>query len=87
MVQFIIRGLEEEVKIRLKRRAERHGRTLEEEIIQILREVAKDSGPPKSSLGSRIAARFSAIGLVADIPELRGQAPRPVAFKSCESEE
>ncbi len=87
MAKFVVRGLGEMVKIQLKRRAEGHGRTLEEEKIQILREAAKDSGPPKSNLGSRIAARFSGIGLVADIPELRGQAPRPVAFKSCESEE
>jgi plasmid stability protein len=82
MAKFVVRGLEEKLKIQLKRRAEGHGRTLEEEIIQILHETAKDSGPPKSYLGSRIAAR-----LVADIPELRGQTPRPVAFKSCKSEE
>ncbi len=87
MAKFVVRGLEEKLKIQLKRRAEGHGRTLEEEIIQILHETAKDSGPPKSYLGSRIAARFSGIGLVADIPELRGQTPRPVAFKSCKSEE
>ena len=31
---------------------------------------------PVRKLGSRIAARFRKVGLDAEIPELRGQAPR-----------
>jgi len=85
MAQFVVRGLEESVKIQLQRRAARHGRTLEEEIIQILRAAVKDSEPPKSNLGSRIAARFTGIGLTADIPEWRGQAPHFHELKFCES--
>lgn len=77
MAQFVVRDLEEEVKARLKRRAERHGRSMEDEIRHILRNAAKDSTRPIAKLGSRIAERFSGRGLKVDLPELRGYAARP----------
>jgi antitoxin FitA len=76
VAQFVVRDIEEEVKIRLKRRAERHGRSMEDEIRHILRNAAKESTRPIAKIGSRIAARFSGKGLTADLPELRGQAAR-----------
>lgn len=76
MAQFVVRQLEEDLKERLKRRAERHGRSMEAEIREILRNAASEKVAPISNLGSRIAARFRAGGLVTDLPELRGQAPR-----------
>jgi len=82
MAQFVVRHLEEEVKARLKRRAELHGRSMEEEVRQILRNAAKESNKPLPKLGSRIAARFAKTGLTEDIPELRGQPARPADFKS-----
>lgn len=82
MAQFIVRDLEEEVKIRLKRLAERHGRSMEEEIRHILRNAAKESGRPLTALGSRISARFSKAGLTTDLPELHGEALRPAEFNS-----
>lgn len=77
MAQIVVRQLEEDVKVRLKRRAERHGRSMEEEVREILRNAVRAKGRPAAGLGSRIAARFGATGLEADLPELRGQAPRP----------
>ena len=77
MAQFIVRDLEEGVKTRLKRRAERHGRSMEEEIREILRNAAKEENRPLPNLGSRIAARFAKTGLTEDLPELHGQLPRP----------
>lgn len=77
MAQFVVRDLEEEVKTRLKRRAERHGRSMEDEIRHILRNAAKESSRPIAKLGSRIAGRFSGKGLTIDLPELRGDAVRP----------
>jgi plasmid stability protein len=77
MAQVIVRQLEEDVKARLKRRAERHGRSMEEEVREILRNAAREESRPVASLGSRIAARFRSTGLDADLPELRGQRPRP----------
>jgi len=76
MAQFIVRDLEEDIKARLKRRAERHGRSMEEEVRDILRNATKAENRPVPRLGSRIAARFARTGLTADLPELRGQLPR-----------
>ncbi len=78
MAQFVVRDLEEEVKVRLKRRAELNGRSMEDEIRHILRNAAKDSSRPVKKLGSRIAQRFSGAGLAVDLPELHGQTVRPV---------
>jgi plasmid stability protein len=77
MAQFIVRDLEDDVKARLKRRAERHGRSMEEEVRGILRDAVKEENRPRPKLGSRIAARFANIGLTKDLPELHGQTPRP----------
>jgi antitoxin FitA len=81
MAQFVVRDLEDEVKARLKRRAELHGRSMEEEIRHILRNAAKEPSRPITKLGSRIAARFSDTGLETELPELRGQKARPAKFK------
>ena len=82
MAQFVVRHLEEEVKARLKRRAARHGRSMEEEIRQILRNAAKQSNKPLPKLGTRIAARFTKTGLTEDLPELRGQQAQPIDLRS-----
>lgn len=81
MAQVVVRQLEEEVKTRLKRRAERHGRSMEEEVREILRNAARAEGRPVARLGSRIAARFRRTGLAAELPELRGQRPRPADLR------
>jgi plasmid stability protein len=80
MGQVIVRDLEDDVKMRLKRRAARHKRSMEEEIRQILRNAVKEQNRPVGKLGSRIAARFAKVGLTDDLPELRGNAPRPAAL-------
>jgi antitoxin FitA len=77
MAQFVVRHLEDEVKEQLKRRAARHGRSMEEEARDILRNALKDEGSPLPQLGSRIAARFARHGLAEDLPELHGQVARP----------
>jgi antitoxin FitA len=78
MAQVIVRNLEESVKRKLKRRATRHGHSMEEEVREILRNAVKDEGRPERGLGSAIAARFRGIGLEEDIPELRGFPVKPV---------
>ena len=77
MAQFIVRQLEEEVKARLKRRAARAGRSMEEEVRHILRNAVKQGSAAAPRLGSKIAARFAKVGLTSDLPELRGQPARP----------
>jgi len=62
------------VKARLKRRAARHGRSMEEEVRHILRNAVKEQNKHFPKLGSRIAACFAKAGLTADLPELHGSA-------------
>jgi plasmid stability protein len=77
MAQFIVRDLEDEVKARLKRRAANHGRSMEEEVRNILRNAVKDKNQRSAKLGSRIAARFAKAGLTTDLPGSRSHgAPR-----------
>jgi len=80
VAQFIVRDLEEDVKLRLKRRASRHGRSMEEEVRHILRDAVKAENQHVNKLGSRIAARFSKAGLTVELPELRGQVPQSAKF-------
>jgi plasmid stability protein len=70
MAQLIVRNLDEAVKRKLKRRAERHGHSMEEEARDILRNALKDEDRPQKGLGTRIADRFKGIELPEDIPEL-----------------
>ena len=81
MAQFVVRNLEDDVAARLKRRAKRHGRSMEDEVRHILRNAAKEESRPVRKLGSRIAARFRQIAVPADLPELRGTPARAADFE------
>ena len=81
MAQFIVRNLEESVKERLRRRARKHGQSMEAEVRDILRASVADTGEVAQPLGSRISQRFKKIGLDKPIEELRGQAANPAIFE------
>ena len=74
MAQILVRDIEKDVKERLQRRAARHGRSMEAEIRDILRDVVKEDVEPAGGLGTEIASLFKGIGLQKgeEIPELRG---------------
>jgi plasmid stability protein len=72
VAQIVVRNLDESVKRKLKRRAERAGHSMEAEIRRILAAAAAAPDASSTKLGSRIADRFHKRGLDADIPELRG---------------
>jgi antitoxin FitA len=72
MAQLVVRNLEQSVKTRLQRRAQRNGRSMEEEVREILRKAAKESSLPQGGLGTEIASLFASNGIDFDIPELRG---------------
>jgi antitoxin FitA len=80
MAQVIVRNLEEAVKRKLKRRAVRHGHSMEEEIRAILRDAVKDEGRIRKGLGTEIVELFKGIGLEEPIQELRGYQINPVIF-------
>jgi len=80
MAQLVVRNIEEQVKARLKRRAARRGRSMEEEVRDILRDAVKGEETPAGGLGTRITSRFRKVGLKKDIREFRGLGIKPATF-------
>ena len=80
MAQLVVRNLENAVKARLQRRAKRHGRSMEEEVREILRNAVHAEDVPAGGLGTEIAALFKNKGIDADIPTLRGYEVKPAKF-------
>jgi len=80
MAQIVVRKLEDSVKTRLQRRARRNGRSMEEEVREILRNAAHEPEKPTVGLGTEIAALFAGKGLTRDIHELRGYTLKPLTF-------
>lgn len=81
MAQFVVRNIAGSIKEQLQRRARRHGRSMEEEVREILRNAVIEADGPRGGLGTEIAALFSKAGLTADIAELRGHEIKPAAFE------
>lgn len=75
MSTLTVRNLDEAVKARLRVRAAENGRSMEAEARAILRStlLAEQAGAP---LGSRIHARFAALGGAEVEPPRRSEQPR-----------
>lgn len=80
MAQLLVRQLDDDLNARLQRRARRNGRSMEEEVREILRNAVRSGDVPRVALGSRLAARFASIGLKKEILELRDQLVQPAEF-------
>lgn len=77
---MVVRNLEDSVKLRLQRRAKRHGRSMEEEVRDILRNAANERDCPEKGLGSELAALVKGTGLKFEAKELRGYPVKPISF-------
>jgi plasmid stability protein len=77
VAQLVVRNIETDVKARLKRRADRNGRSMEAEVRDILRAAVASDAPRPVRLGTRIRDRFKGVGLDEDVAEIRGGKPRP----------
>ena len=82
MAQFVVRHLEEDVAEKLKKRAKRHARSMEDEVRHILRTAVQERPETEQKLGTRIAQRFRRSGLTTDLPEFRGVAAEAAKFDS-----
>jgi plasmid stability protein len=71
MAQLVVRNLEEDLKARLQRRADRHRHSIEEEVRDILHNAAEAEERTAVPLGSRLRNRFAHIGFDQDIAKLR----------------
>jgi plasmid stability protein len=81
MAQLVVRNIEDGVKTRLQRRARRNGRSMEEEVRDILRSAVHEVETPAGGLGTEIAALFAGSRIDFDIPELRGYTVKPPTFE------
>lgn len=85
MAQLIVRNLEDDVRDKLRDRAQSHGQSMEEEVRDILRTavIADNKSANQPGLGTRISQRFTDCPLEDDvnIPEWRGHEPRPASFE------
>lgn len=81
MATLTIRQLDEETKSRLRVRAARHGRSMEEEAREILRSTVRGGQSRGGNLAERIQRRFAALGGVElELPR-RDSLRRPPDFR------
>ena len=80
MATITVRNLEEGLKQRLRIRAAEHGKSMEEEVRDILRAALKQDPVGEKGLGSLIRARFAPLGgIELEIPA-RGPMREPPHF-------
>lgn len=86
MAQLLVRNLDAAVKQALKRRALRHGRSMEEEARMILTMAAENRDTQETEspegLGTRMAALFRDLDLNEPVPTWHGQEALPASFES-----
>lgn len=75
MASITIRNLESEVKARLRMRAARHGRSMEDEARTILRSALAQGETAGENLVQRIRTRFASLGDV-QVPQPKREAMR-----------
>jgi antitoxin FitA len=80
MAQLLVRNIEQSVKARLQRRAKKHGRSMEEEVRDILRNAANEPEHSTPGLGTQIASLFAGKSYNFEVAELRGHPVRPARF-------
>lgn len=68
MASITIRNLEDSIKVTLRMRAARHGRSMEDEARTILRAALRPENVSGRNLVERIRARFAPLGDV-DLPQ------------------
>jgi plasmid stability protein len=82
MASITIRRLEDSTKKRLRIRASRNGRSMEEEARQILKVALNEKSKPGLSLVESMRSKFAHLGGGIDIPEVvRGPMRPPLTFK------
>jgi antitoxin FitA len=80
MAEMVVRKLDDDVKAKLQERARQRGRSIEEEVREILRDAVRSGRQKATPLGKRLRALFSGIGLEQHILECRSQPAKPATF-------
>lgn len=74
---LVVENLREGIIARLRLRASRNGRSIEEEVREILRNAVRTEEKSLPLFGSRLRKRFARVGLTKAVAEVRGQKSRP----------
>jgi plasmid stability protein len=84
MAQILVRNLDDRLKVRLQRRAKRHGQSMEAVVRDILRDALREEEAPAGGLGTEMVAMFSGSGIYLDKPiqEIRGMKMEIPDFES-----
>jgi plasmid stability protein len=84
MAQILVRKVEDQLKSRLQHRAKQHGRSMEEEAREILRNALKAEETQAVGFGTASVALFSGQGIFLDEPiqEIRGMRMQIPDFES-----
>ena len=80
MASITIRGLDDQLKVRLRVRAAQHGRSMEEEARELLRSALSEQPVPPRDLAERIRSRFAPLGGV-ELSLPPRDVTRPPAFE------
>jgi plasmid stability protein len=80
MAQILIRNLEDQLKVRLQRRAKRNGHSMEAEARDILRNALREDEAQSVGFGTASVALFSGQGIfleepIAELRDIRLQVP------------
>jgi len=77
MATILIRQLDEQTKTRLRMSAARHGRSMEEEAREVLKDAFRSERARPKNLAAAVRRRFARLGGV-ELPEpVREPMPRP----------
>jgi plasmid stability protein len=77
--QFVIK-LDHDVIEKLRHCASSHGRSMDEEVREILRDAVKSESITPVGLGTQLTAIFRGVGIEGGIKELRGYPVVPIEF-------
>jgi antitoxin FitA len=79
MTNITISNIDDDIKYRLQKRAEKHGRSLEEEVREILRLVLIENTKHPLNLATLIEQRFANLGDL-ELPEIAREPIRTVSI-------
>jgi plasmid stability protein len=80
MASIRIRNLDDRLKRRLRARAGQHGRSMEDEVLHILRTALAEAPPQPANLADAIRRRFAPLGGVELHIPPRGKLREPPRF-------
>ena len=82
MAQILVRNLDDRLKVRLRSRARKNGRSMEEEAREILRDALRQKATAEVGFGTATAELFRDCGLKEgeEIREWRGYPVEPISF-------